>query len=266
MKTIKLLFCFSFFIFSFSLSFGQSWGWGRQGYGNDIKTSNYGSSVATDRSGNCYFCGQYYEQVVFDGDIIKSGGVNSVLVKFDSIGNFIWAVQPTNSSGTCYGNSVATDKSGNIYLCGYITGVSAFGTYTLTCTSGYCVILVKFSPSGTVLWAKQSNSYRDSYNYGNSVATDMSNNVFSTGYFEDTISFGTDTLENGYSYSATVFLVKYDSVGNVLWARQSSMPSNSCSGTGTSLATDNMGNAYMAGYFKTAIFFDSYQLISLNNY
>jgi hypothetical protein len=138
------------------------------------------------------------------------------------------------------------------------------GVFFLRATNSTSIFLVKYSSSGTVIWAKQSINRSYLYNTEEgAIAIDQDNNTFVTGNFQDTISFGANTLTTS---GLCNFLVKYDPSGNVLWAKQASMPSNSCNSYANSVALDNKGNAYITGYFETAVFFGAYHLISLNNY
>lgn len=271
MKTKKLLNSFIglFLVCSSSFVFGQSWNWGEGGYGS-LKSNDYGSPVATDKNGNAYITGQYSTSVTFGAITLTGTGDNAYLAKYDSRGNIIWAVQPNDTSfnSTSYGISVTTDEAGNILMAGCFQGTLIFGNYTLTSgivpTSAF---LVKYDPNGNVLWATQSvNSLNYYYYYygeiAYSVATDKNNNIFITGVFSDTTFFENDTLISHGAQS--VFLVKYDPAGNVVWAKTPTMPSTFCIGQGNAVTIDNSGNAYITGYFSTAIFFGAYHLISLN--
>ncbi len=94
------------------------------------------------------------------------------------------------------------------------------------------------------------------YDYGIAVAVDGSGNTYSTGYFKGTdVNFnpaGSDLHSSNGEYD--VFLVKYDSYGNFQWAR-------TWGGTeddyGRAVATDSLGDVYIAGYFNgTDVNFD----------
>jgi gliding motility-associated-like protein len=143
------------------------------------------------------------------------------------------------------GRKVATDAQGNAYITGeFQSPVITFGAFTLTNPSGVQVFLVKYDSTGSVLWARSSLS---SGGRGFNVATDLSGNVFVTGTFNSAITFGSYTLSNG-----GVFLVKYDSNGNVLWAKQAGAI-NDC---GFAVATDASGNVCVTGsFYNTSIIF-----------
>jgi hypothetical protein len=146
--------------------------------------------------------------------------------------------------------AVATDASGNAYVAGYFDSPTiTFGTTTLTNVGAYDIFLVKYGSSGNVIWAKSAGG--TSYEHVNSIAVDTSGNIYMAGYFtSDTVKFGTNTLLNtgGTDNTADLFLVKYNSTGNVLWAK-------SASGLGddkaNSVAVNAAGDVYVTGNFTS---------------
>jgi len=104
-------------------------------------------------------------------------------------------------------------------------------------------------------WVKRSYGTKISHkvdgngNEACSMAADAWGNVYVTGYFlSPTIIFDNDTLFNSSDNNNDVFLVKYNKIGNVLWAR-------SFGGSGDdepcSVAADKHGNVYVAGFLKS---------------
>src|ERR1035437_397511 len=60
----------------------------------------------------------------------------------------------TNDDGAY---SIATDASGNVFIAGgFSSPTITFGTYTLTNNGSYDMFLVKYDPSGNVMWAKSA--------------------------------------------------------------------------------------------------------------
>ncbi|MCK4719058.1 hypothetical protein KAU08_00290, partial [bacterium] len=92
--------------------------WGGSGY-------DRGRGVAADGSGYVYITGYFRSTVDFDpggGDPHTSnGGADVFLSKFDSSGNFEWALT-WGGSGYDRGYGVAVDGSGKVY----VTGVFEF--------------------------------------------------------------------------------------------------------------------------------------------
>src|ERR1700756_183233 len=94
-------------------------------------------------------------------------------------------------------------------------------------------------------WAKKAGgTYEDG---GTGIATDGSGNVYAIGYFySTTIAFGSTTLHNIYGQGPYMYLTKYDSCGNVLWAKAA----GGNGGTNpTGVVADASGNVYVTGYF-----------------
>ena len=156
---------------------------------------------------------------------------------------WVWGTE-ASYGGNDEGMSVATDKLGNVYLTGDFYTALAFSGDTIVSNSAN-TYLVKFNPLGQLLWLKQSYLKKayNSEDYGNLVTTDKNDNVYLTGTFHDSTMFGPYLLTTPNGWAA--FFVKYDSAGNVLWAKQAK------NGTsyGNGIAPDQYGNVYATGTF-----------------
>ena len=231
-----------------------------------------GQSVSTDASGNVFMTGYFISPTISFGTTTLTNTYASNLysdffiVKYDTSGNVLWAKSAEGAYDDS-GQSVSTDASGNVFITGiYYSPTITFGTTTLTKanpTSNYSdIFIVKYDASGNMLWATSAEDglFNDD---GRSLSTDASGNVFIAGYFASpTITFGTTTLTNTNS-SWDIFIVKYDSSGNVLWAK-------SAGGTaydiGNSVSTDAIGNVFMTGiYYSPTITFGITTLTNANN-
>ena len=205
-------------------------------------------SVATDNYGNIFITGYFgSDTIAFGSNILintNPGNTKDVfLTKYDTDGNVLWA-KSLVGAGNDYGNSVATDKIGNIYIAGSFSGPTLIFDSTETIMGNSDIFLAKYNSAGDILWAKNpTGAYSDK---ATAVATDTSENVFITGYFQSpTLIFGSTVLTNS-NFQNEIFLAKYDYTGNFLWAK-------SVSGTDDdevfSVATDASGNSYITGYF-----------------
>ncbi len=127
-----------------------------------------------------------------------------------------WA-QSTGSYGLEYGYRVTTDAGGNCFVAGAFSSPEIqLGPYTLSGNETSEVFLVKYDQTGNALWAKSGTGSSDEYAYG--VTTDAEGNCYITGIFiSATIAFDDFTLTN--TGGSDVFIVKYDNVGTVLWAK-----------------------------------------------
>lgn len=171
------------------------------------------------------------------------------LVKAQS---FTWA-NSSGGSGADYGNSVAVDGSGNVYVAGYFNSATiSFGSIMLTNSNDGTadIFFVKYDGNGNVLWAQSAGGLGN--DCARSIAIDASGNVYVAGDFRSPeIAFGSEVLTNADPDGSTdICLVKCDADGNVLWAqRAGGSPGNDY---GNSVAVDASGNAYVTGYFNSA--------------
>jgi hypothetical protein len=161
------------------------------------------------------------------------------------------------SAGYAYDNTtagVATDASGNVFCTGIFSGSAIFGTDTFTNGGTQDIFLAKFDKQGKLLWARRS--YGDpSLNEAHAVCTDPSGNVYIGGYFySNHITFGGATLYNIDSSvtQTSMFVVKYDGGGNVIWAKTASTH-NSLS-MANALVTDTAGNLFVTGQYTGGAF------------
>ncbi len=228
--------------------------WARSAVGKSsvIHTGDEALSVAVDILGNAYITGYFTSTSITFGSttLSNSGSTDIFLTKYDINGNVLWA---KTTGGTSYYNDVASsvvvDASGNAYITGNYYDTIIFASDTLKNTSiNPSIFLTKYDANGNVIWAEGTGG--TSGDDATSVTVDVSGNIYLTGYFgagdNGNITFGTDTLINAGEYD--IFLAKYNTNGNVLWA-------SSAGGTGEdmaySLATDTLGNVYVTGYFDS---------------
>ena len=211
------------------------------------------STVTTDVFGNVYMSGFY------DGYYNSFGGYSldglnnewrDFLVKFDAMGNVVWAKNEGGDNEFWTLSGIACDNFGNVYITGsYATSTITFGTTTLTNIGIVDVFLVKYNSTGNVVWARGGGGY--AIDMGISVATDQYSNVYITGnYRSPIISFGGLSLTTSGSGTdkEDVFLVKYDSLGNEIWARSAGYY---VAGNSNAVTTDKFGGVYIAGYFSS---------------
>ena len=220
------------------------------------------SSAATDASGNVYITGYFQSASITFGNTTLSNTAapyeDLFIVKYDASGNELWAKSAGSTVATSPSDGsidVATDASGNVFMTGYFEGAAiTFGTATLnnTYTDFGELFIVKYDASGNVLWAKSAGSI--SNDLSSSVATDAMGNVVISGYFEGpSITFGATTLTNAnqsFSFTRDIFVVKYNSSGNIQWANRAGAASDEYA---QSIATDVNGNVFMTGNFFSPI-------------
>ena len=232
---------------SITLSQAPDFQWAKSAGGS---AEDVAYSVSTDASGNSYVTGYFTSTTItFGSTTLTSAGSNDIyIVKYDASGNIIWA-KNAGGNGQDIAESVVTDSTGNILIAGYFASSSiTFGSTTLTNAGSCDMFIVKYGSNGNVLWAKSAGgSFLD---FAQSVSTDANGNILVAGSFNSsTITFGSTTLTNVGSNTKDLFLVKYDSNGNVLWAEGAGGTSHD---EANSVSTDVSGNVYIAGSFSSS--------------
>nr|MBA3664743.1 SBBP repeat-containing protein [Bacteroidota bacterium] len=169
--------------------------------------------------------------------------------------SFQWAKRIGGTS-VDNGNSIAVDASGNVYTTGCFADTVDFdpgpGTYTLTTDGSFDAFISKIDAAGNFVWAKKTGG--PGTQMGQAITLDAFGNVYTTGYFLDTVDFdpgpATFTLGCGL-YDA--FVLKLDAAGNFVWAKQFGGTSDD---RGYSIALDASGNVYTTGFFQGTADFD----------
>ncbi|MEO8086805.1 MAG: T9SS type A sorting domain-containing protein [Bacteroidota bacterium] len=247
---------FDFFVVKYSPSGNVEWATSAGGLAHDE-----GSGISTDANGNVFVTG-YFDSpsITFGTTTLNNAGVRDIfVVKYDSSGNVLWATS-AGGTGSDAGYGITTDASGNVLVTGSFAIPSiTFGNTTLTNAGSLDIFVVKYDASGNVLWATRAGG--TSSDVGIGISSDAGGNVAITGYFySPSITFGNTTLTNASVGQPDIFVVKYDTSGNMVWA-------SSAGGTGMDLgigvSTDAGGNVILTGWFSgSSITFGNSTLIS----
>ncbi len=96
-------------------------------------------------------------------------------------------------------------------------------------------------------WAWAVSASGTQYDQASTVTADGSGNIYVAGYFSsDSIIFDSYTLHNNGIEFEDIFIAKYNSTGNLLWAKSAG---GSMDDKPFSVTTDDIGNVYLTGYF-----------------
>ncbi|KAA9325025.1 SBBP repeat-containing protein [Adhaeribacter soli] len=222
---------------------------------------DYGTAIALDGSGNSYITGYFSGNATFGSSSFTSRGSNDIFIaKYDAAGTLQWARQG-GGTGEDNGTGIGVDGAGNCYMTGFFYSSATFSGTTLTGTGSFNtdMCLVKYDPSGNVIWVRKGGGFGS--DYAQAVAVDGAGNCYVTGNFSANATFGSATVTN--SGSDDVFIVKFDAAGNVLWAQKSG-GANYDQGYG--VAFDGSGNSYVTGQFQGNATFGSTTLTSSGSF
>lgn len=228
------------FISKFSAGGNLLWVRNAGGRNND---GSYG--IASDVSGNSYVTGYFSGTAYFGNTKISSVGYTDVFIaKYDAAGNLVW-VKTGGGSYQDLSYGICTDVAGNCYVTGFFTGSASFSGTTLS-SAGYFdtdVFILKYNPSGVLMWAKRSGGTGNDFGYGISVA--KSGHIYVSGTFKGTKSFGDNILTR--LTGSNGFISKFDANGKLLWSKSTN---GSELNEFTKVTSDAAGNCYVSGYIS----------------
>jgi hypothetical protein len=160
-----------------------------------------------------------------------------------------WAV---NKGGDNYENptSISVDPNGNSAITGEFMGTFVIGNDTLTASSFRDVFTLILDSNGVALRG-MAGTGDGAENIGTGIASDSNGNIFITGDFTGTITFGDVPLVS--AGVGDIFIVKYDGTGNLLWARRAGGSSEIHA---RDIAVDAAGHCYITGEFYDSASFD----------
>jgi len=192
------------------------------------KASSIGYGIVVDKQGNVLVVGDMQLGVIIDTINLNAQGANFFVVKYDSIGNVLWAKQPMKVVQNVEAITIATDNFGDSYVSGEFSDTLVMGKSTLSgaANSSY-LFTAKFDISGNVIWASQTtNPNGNSSNtiHASDIATDYFGGTYVIGTLSGIINFDTIQLICPYTSQNNMYVVKYDSMGKVLWAKASIEP------------------------------------------
>ncbi|MBC7863889.1 MAG: hypothetical protein IAF38_13015, partial [Bacteroidia bacterium] len=204
--------------------------------------------IAVDKNGNVFITGGYNPSITFGSTTLNSVGYGDIFIaKYDSLGNELWAKSAGGISNEDWAISITTDNSGNAIITGeFYSSSMTIGSTVLNNngTSGPDFFIAKYDLAGNVLWAKSGGG--TNYDAGYDVATDKSNHIYFTGIYQSSsVSFGATTITN--AGSASVFVTKYDSAGNVNWVKNLYNGVGIINSGDCQLALDSLANVYVTG-------------------
>ena len=198
--------------------------WARSGVG-----SCAGYSLTTDGAGNIYVSGAFYSaSATFSGITLYNdtiiGYYNQFFIKYSPSGNIIWCRSNSAGFSGAFTRLSATEP-GYVYLLGtfsssrYTIGGATLYNYSSTSLRSD-IYLARYDTAGNLIWARSAGG--NNYDNITGVVADQYGNAYISGNFtSDSIQFGATTLRLDTSgvYTSKMYLVKYDSSGNAIWAR-----------------------------------------------
>jgi hypothetical protein len=146
------------------------------------------------------------------------------------------------------GYSTACSGNNGVYLAGFTNATTIFGADTLVDTAGTVYVLARYDAAGNFKWVATSQNRPIGINsFGLSVTSDVPGNAVLCGWFKGDTMFVGNTWLHATSAFGAAFIVKYDTLGNLLWATQAD------GAWADAVATDAYNNIYVSGYYADSV-------------
>jgi len=154
------------------------------------------------------------------------------------------------------GYNVAIDKLSYIYITGYFYGNIQFGSTILSSSGSHDIFLAKLDSSGNAVWAVKAGG--NSYDNAAGITIDQNENIYLTGYFNNTANFS-GIIVNSLG-GDDVFVAKYDSSGIIQWVSTANGPG--IYDIANKIVCDNGQYLYISGQFENTLKFGQDSIIS----
>jgi hypothetical protein len=220
--------------------------WARATGGFD---ETYDHGVAVDGDGNIYIGGEFLRST------------NFLVLKLDGNGNELLRINA--DSGWLSAHDIALDAGANIYICGTLRPPAQIQGTTLANATTREAFVAKFDLAGNLVWAREgggNNPYGDN-SWALGLALDSRTNILVCGTASSSILFGTPLT----SHAGPPFVAKFAPDGTSRWVKTANVTATVINGAALDIALDSADNAYIAGWFKGTIQFDTTALSSVGD-
>lgn len=226
------------------------------GFGGPTLVSDSNVNIGPDN--NLYVSGSFRGTVDFD----PGAGVTQLttyqnahdgfVAKYTPQGQFLWVKQfgqTTGHVGQEYSTGLEFDAAGNVYVTGHSNSEAPqFGATALANQGSYDVYVTKLdATTGNFLWARGIGGINQDTAGGLNVSP--AGDVYITGSFYDTVDFDPSAAISNLTAAgaADAYVLKLDTQGDFVWARQFSSPYDDFGGR---VVLGNDGHIYATGTFR----------------
>jgi hypothetical protein len=214
---------------------------------------DFSSAIASDSEGNLFVTGGFTAPAWFGTNQVSGEAGSMYLAKYDPQGRVVW-VKTAGAAAGAFSTGLALDPDGSIYQTGYFLGQVAFDGVILNSAGLYDVFLAKYSPEGSVIWARRAGGI--SMDQAGGVSVDAEGHATLTGYFIGEADFGSQTVR---SLCKSLFVAQYDAAGNALWVLP---PTQGLACEGKLVVPTDAGQWLLGGEFSGSIGLGSTNLAS----
>ncbi len=221
-----------------------------------------GKGISVNAAGEIYVTGFFKGTASFEGTTgTTSVSANTTvapgtyddafLARYDTDGNLKW-VQKAGGDYDDDAWGITANNSGNIYITGEFNGYATFDTKALTVTGMADVFVACYNSSGMIQWVQRAGGIM--LDRARGICSDVNSNVYITGQYGGTATFGSTTLTA--ADSSDIFVASYDGSGAFRWALSGGGAADAFDNlgfeSGIAVSVDKAGNVYATGSFLDA--------------
>ena len=214
--------------------------------------NTYDMNVGPD--GNIFLLGRFQETVDFDpgpatANLTSAAFYDGFVAKYTPAKELLWVRQISGNDDDEYGRAIDFDAAGNVYVAGQFASQSAsFGAFTVANQGSFDAFLTKMDTSGNFLWVRTWGGSQ--WDEASGISIDSGGVVHVVGDFEETVDFdpGPGVSErSSQGILDDAFLARFNTNGDFQSVVTMGGPAYDWV---DSVATDDAGNAYVAGRFE----------------
>lgn len=220
--------------------------------------------AASPVNGDVYMCGDFSNGTqnftssasatsISIASLSASSGNDVYLAKYNSAGAVQW-VRVIGGQGLDLARSMVCDAAGNVYISGSYENTATLGTITLPAapTGGANLYIAKYNNAGVVQWVAVAPGAGIPSSAGftfwrfNAIDIDACGDIYVTGEYRGTASFGTTSFTS--AGGADAYVAKVSSAGVWQWAFSGGGATADDMGLG--IAVDDEYSVYVGGYLR----------------
>ena len=207
------------------------------------------NGLTIDAAGNAYVVGSTNSPdfPVSSGvaQTVPAGGVELFVTKFSATGTGVYSTY-LGGSGDDFGNAIAADSSGNVF----VTGTTASSNFPVTSTAyqprlggGGDAFVTKLSPTGALVFSTYLGG--TGFDTGNAIAVDSSGAVYIAGQTVSSDFPTLNPLQKALNGNSDMFVTKLN--GNGATLAYSTYLGGSADDAANAIALDSATNVYITG-------------------
>lgn len=163
------------------------------------------TALTNDTQGNLLLCGNMSGSAAFDTFYLANAGYNDPFIaKYDENGNCVWA-RSGQGLDLDMVNGISCDAQGNVYATGLYENSITFSEHTISGYDQRQIFMVSYDANGNLRWLQDAGG--SGTDCGTAINTDVTGNVYVSGYYTYLAKFGEITLPPAGLQD--IFLAKY---------------------------------------------------------